>query len=129
MGTSMRSALALVLVTGCAAGAATTTYRDTVLSTMKNRMGPVRECYATALVDDPTLAGRIAVQITIESSGRVLGAYEVEDAAAGSEFRALEPLPAPVAECILEVVESTMFPPPPQGEEPTFVYPMTFTPE
>lgn len=122
-------ALAAALLAGCGAKTVTT-HKDLVMSTMKERMGLMRECYATALVDEPGLEGRVAVQFTIGDEGTVIGAWAAQEGSVeGDEvFQSMAPLPEPVTQCILGVVEATRFPAP-EGEEPTYVYPMTFKPE
>jgi hypothetical protein len=128
---------------GACAAPKTLSYRDLVMSTLRERQKVMRECYATALVDDPELAGRIAIRFTINDEGRILSAWVPEDEAIEPpedmdpeqkkkqlDFLAMDRLPESVEACILSVVESTTFPPPEAGqEEPTYVYPMTFTPD
>jgi len=111
------------------------------MSALKERMKVMRECYATALVDDRNVEGRISIQITIGDDGRVVSAWVPEDSALQTadgmdeaakhkqlDFLAKPRLPESVERCILDVVEATTFPAPEAGQEPTFLYPMTFSP-
>lgn len=140
----MRAVFAGILLASALAGCApkAASYRDLVMSTLKERMNVMRECYATALVDDPELGGRVAVQITINDEGSVVSAWVPDDSALQPpdsmdpgqrqeqlQFLAMDRLPESVESCVLSVVESTSFPAPEGGQEPTFVYPMTFTPD
>ena len=110
--------LAAALGAGCAGKAVARSYGDEVMDAVRGRMSPMKECYATALVDDPSLEGRVMFTFTIDATGRVMSAY--------AENEGERPLPASVTDCILDVLEATPFPPPESEEDPTFSFPMTF---
>ncbi|MBW2260882.1 MAG: AgmX/PglI C-terminal domain-containing protein [Deltaproteobacteria bacterium] len=109
---------AAALAAGCAGKAVPRSYGDEVMDAVRGRMSPMKECYATAFVDDPSLEGRVRFTFTIDATGRVMSAY--------AENEGDRPLPASVTDCILEVLEATPFPPPEGEEDPTFAFPMTF---
>ena len=116
--TIITACIAAALAAGCAGKAVPRSYGDEVMDAVRGRMSPMKECYATALVDDPTLEGRIMVTFTIDATGRVMSAF--------AENEGERPMPASVTDCILDVLEATPFPPPEGEVEPTYSFPMTF---
>ena len=106
------------LAAGCAGKAAPQTYGDKVMDEVRGRMSPMKECYATALVDDPDLTGRIMITFTIDATGRVMSAF--------AENEGEQAIPESVTDCIIDVLEATTFPPPEGDVDPTYSFPMTF---
>jgi hypothetical protein len=106
------------LVAGCAAKAAPRTYGDDVMDAVRERMNPMKECYATALVDDPDLTGRLMITFTIDATGRVMSAF--------AENEGEMQIPESVSDCIIDVLEAITFPPPEGDVDPTYSFPMTF---
>lgn len=78
-----------------------------------------RTCYENWMRSDPTLAGRITVQFTIATSGRVSSARAVENAT-GSRGLAL---------CVTTAIQRLRWNPGPVGGPVTFQYPFVFAPE
>jgi hypothetical protein len=116
--TIIMTCLAAALAAGCAGKAVPRSYGDEVMDAVRGRMSPMKECYATALVDDRTLEGRIMVTFTIDATGRAMSAF--------AENEGETPIPESVTDCILDVLETTPFPPPEGEVDPTFSFPMTF---
>ena len=86
---------------------------------IKKRLRAIKTCYEKALKTDPTLAGKVAVEFTIEQRGTVSGARAVENTS-GS--------PA-LATCITSTVKRFRFNPGPTGGSVKFKYPFVFSPQ
>lgn len=87
-----------------------------VLTMVKNRMSAIKSCYDRALRTNPTAAGRVKVEFTIQPNGTVSGARAVENTTGSDE----------VASCVVSTVERFRFNPGPQGGSVTFSYPFVF---
>jgi hypothetical protein len=116
--TIIGACLLAAIAAGCAGKAAPRTYGDEVMDAVRSRMSPMKECYATALVDDPDLTGRLMITFTIDATGRVMTAF--------AENEGEQEIPESVSDCIIDVLEATTFPPPEGDVEPTYSFPMTF---
>ena len=73
-----------------------------VESVMRGARGGFRACYDRTLRESPMIAGRVAVQFTITTQGRVTGLVIAENTTAA----------APLAECILRRIRGLVFPAP-----------------
>ena len=83
------------------------------------RLRAITRCYESELRKNPTLAGKITVQFTIQERGNVTGAKVVENTM-GS--------PA-VGNCVTKTVARFRFNPGPEGGSVTFKYPFVFQPQ
>jgi hypothetical protein len=86
-----------------------------LLSALAAKGGQVRSCYTRALGNDPTLQGRMTVNIRVGVDGRVCSA-SVSKNALGSPT---------VADCVLERFRAGSFPPP-QGGCVDAIVPLNF---
>ena len=84
---------------------------------VKSRVTAIKMCYEKALKRSPTLEGKISVQFTIGTSGRVTKANAKEDTINDSE----------VTSCVLSKVKSFVFPKP-EGGAVEYVFPFVFKP-
>jgi TonB family protein len=88
-----------------------------VRSTIRSQLGGVRHCYEMQLKVNPSLAGRIAIQFTIGSSGGVSSCSVTGDSM-GNNL---------VSSCVCRRVQRWRFPPPDEGSV-TVSYSFVFTP-
>ena len=86
---------------------------------IKRRLKAIQRCYESELRNNPTLAGKVTVQFTIEQRGNVTGAKALENST-GS--------PA-VASCVTRTIRRFRFNPGPEGGSVTFKYPFVFQPQ
>lgn len=90
-----------------------------VVQMIKNRLGAIRACYERELKRNPTLAGKVTVQFTIEQQGNVSG-VKVVDNTTGE---------AAVGTCVANAVQRFRFNPGPEGGSVSFSYPFVFAPQ
>jgi TonB family protein len=90
-----------------------------VVKMIKNRIGAIRACYERELKRNPTLAGKVTVQFTIEQQGNVSG-VKVVDNTTGE---------AAVGTCVANAVQRFRFSPGPEGGSVSFSYPFVFAPQ
>lgn len=103
-----------------------TPFNDYVKQRIDTDLMPLaKDCYTTARVDNPSLAGKVVLYFRIVPNGsrgsRVEGARVVEDASTinDPEF----------SRCLAESMASVRFGPPPAGHgESSIQYPLTFAP-
>lgn len=86
---------------------------------IRQRIRAIQTCYERELRNNPTLAGRVLVQFTIQQTGSVSGANARENST-GS--------PA-VADCVVTTISRFRFTPGPEGGSVTFAYPFVFAPQ
>jgi hypothetical protein len=87
-----------------------------VVRMIQTRRAQITACYEHAILSDPTLRGRIEIQMTIEESGSVSGVRTVENGM-GSDT---------VARCIETRVRGFRFTPGPTGGSVQFRFPFVF---
>ncbi|MEK7704191.1 MAG: AgmX/PglI C-terminal domain-containing protein [Myxococcota bacterium] len=90
---------------------------EAIARVVKTRMRMVKDCYERELKRSPTLAGKIEIEFTIDSSGRVESA-RVSSNRMGSDA---------VASCIISRLQRWRFPAP-DGGSVTVNFPFIFTP-
>lgn len=90
---------------------------EAIARVVKTRMRMVKDCYERELKRSPALAGKIEIEFTIDSSGRVESA-RVSNNRMGSEA---------VASCIISRLQRWRFPAP-DGGSVTVNFPFIFTP-
>jgi len=91
---------------------------DRINGTVRNHMGDVRVCYVHALVDRPSLEGRITVSFVVGPDGSVSSARTTEDSV--GDLR--------MTECVLTAVRSWTFPAvDPSSGLQSAQYPFVFT--
>lgn len=93
--------------------------RDLIRRIVRAHISEVRHCYNQGLVTDPELSGRVAVQFTIGSAGKVL-----ESVVASST---LDEDDDAVASCTASAVKRWKFPKS-KGEAVVVTYPFVLTP-
>ena len=86
---------------------------------IRARIRAIQTCYERELRNNPTLAGRVLVRFTIQTTGTVSGARATENST-GS--------PA-VATCVVRTISRFRFNPGPEGGSVTFAYPFVFAPQ
>jgi TonB family protein len=87
-----------------------------VVGMIRSRIGAIRACYERELKSDPSLAGRITVQFTIEERGNVTGVSVSENTIGNDE----------VGQCVARAVQGFRFNPGPEGSSVAFSYPFVF---
>ncbi len=92
---------------------------ERVVAAIRARIQTIQACYEAGLARNPTLAGRIVLQLTIRESGRVDEPRVTEDSLGD---------PA-VIECAAGVLREMTFDPPPRGGPVVFAYPFVFAPQ
>jgi TonB family protein len=90
-----------------------------VVKMIKARIGAIRACYERELKRNPTLAGKVTIQFTIEQRGNVTG-VKVTDNTTGDTA---------VGQCVANAVQNFRFNPGPDGGSVTFSYPFVFAPQ
>jgi TonB family protein len=90
-----------------------------VVKMIKQRIGAIKACYERELKSNPTLAGKITIQFTIEERGNVSG-VKVTDNSMGSDA---------VGSCVANAIERFRFNPGPSGGSVSFSYPFVFAPQ
>ena len=89
-----------------------------VVRMIQTRRSAIQACYERELRSQPTLAGRVAVQMTIEVSGAVDGVH-VTDNSTGNPN---------VGDCVVRVIQGFAFDPGPIGGSITYTFPFVFEP-
>lgn len=87
--------------------------KDVIAKVIQRHMGEIRFCYESALQHAPGLAGKVAVQFTIDPSGTVADAQVAESSLGHGG----------VERCIVERVGRWKFPEPPNGGVVSVTYP------
>jgi hypothetical protein len=87
-----------------------------VAGVVKTRMRALNDCYERELKKNPSLAGKISIQVTVEEDGRVSDA-RIEGNSMGD---------AAVADCILSRLRNMRFPKRDAGGSCSIVYPFVF---
>jgi TonB family protein len=90
-----------------------------VVRKIRAQINAIKACYERELKSNPTLAGKVAIEFTIEERGTVSG-VKVTTNSTGS--------PA-VGSCVANAIERFRFNPGPQGGPVTFSYPFVFAPQ
>lgn len=90
-----------------------------VVREIQKRLGQIKSCYERELRRNPTLAGKVSVEFTIQESGSVSGARAVENSTGD----------AAVASCVVGVISRFRFNPGPEGGSVNFRYPFVFEPQ
>jgi TonB family protein len=90
-----------------------------VVRQIRARLRAIQNCYENELRKNPTLAGKVAVQFTIEERGNVTGARATENTT-GSDA---------VASCVVSTIARFRFNPGPEGGSVAFSYPFVFAPQ
>lgn len=90
-----------------------------VVRQIRARLRAIQRCYENELRNNPSLAGKVTVQFTIEQRGNVTGARAVQNTT-GS--------PA-VGSCVVNTIRRFRFNPGPEGGSVTFSYPFVFAPQ
>ncbi len=88
-----------------------------VVRALRQRLSAIRACYDNQLRRDPTLAGRVRVEWTIETTGSVRDVRATENTTNDSA----------VGICVTGVVSRLRWSPGPQGSSVTYSYPFVFT--
>ncbi len=90
-----------------------------VVRQIRKRIRAIQRCYETELRKNPSLAGKVTVQFTIQERGNVTGARATQNTT-GS---------AAVASCVTRTVGRFRFNPGPDGGSVSFSYPFVFAPQ
>lgn len=92
--------------------------RAVIVRMVRTRRAALQACYERALRNDPTLAGRVVTQLTIEESGHVSGVVSTENGVSDPS----------VGVCVTRVMQGFRFSPGPEGGTVTYTIPLTFAP-
>jgi TonB family protein len=90
-----------------------------VVKMIKTRIGAIRACYERELRRNPTLAGKVTIEFTIEVRGNVSG-VKVADNTTGEKA---------VGDCVANAISNFRFNPGPEGGSVSFSYPFVFAPQ
>ena len=90
-----------------------------VTSLIRQRQAAIKRCYENELRNTPTLAGKVTIRFTIETSGTVSGVGATENTT-GS---------ATLASCVASTVGRFRFVPGPSGGSVSYAYPFVFAPQ
>ncbi len=85
---------------------------------VRAHINEVRYCYNQGLSEDPELAGRVVVQMTIGSDGKI-----AESTVASTDMEDTD-----VPQCIAEAAARWVFPKPPGGDNAIVTYPFVLEP-
>ena len=92
---------------------------NVVVSTIKARLRAIQMCYEQQLRRNPTLAGKVTIEFTIQPRGNVTD-VKVKDNSTGD---------AAVGTCVANTVSTFRFNPGPEGGSVTYSYPFVFAPQ
>jgi len=112
-----KTALKAKLGTGSAEIATSPEDIKSIKKTMKRYNGRVKSCYERQLKSDPDLSGKVTVTFEIETSGKVSGADVLDNSTGNAALEA----------CILKVVRTIKFNPPPPDVVTVDGYPYIFS--
>ena len=90
-----------------------------VVAMIKRRLGAIKACYERELRRNPTLAGKVTIEFTIQPVGTVSG-VKVKANTTGDDA---------VGKCVANAVSRFRFRPGPEGGSVTFAYPFVFSPQ
>lgn len=90
-----------------------------VVKQIQARIGAIRGCYERELKRDPTLAGKVTIEFTIQERGNVSD-VKVTSNTTGSDA---------VGACVADAVQRFRFNPGPEGGSVTYSYPFVFAPQ
>ena len=90
-----------------------------VVRKIKSQINAIKSCYERELKNNPTLAGKVAIEFTIEVHGTVSG-VKVTANSTGSTA---------VGSCVANAIARFRFSPGPTGGGVTFSYPFVFAPQ
>jgi TonB family protein len=90
-----------------------------VVQTIKARLRAIQMCYEQQLRRNPTLAGKVTIEFTIQPRGNVTD-VKVKDNSTGD---------AAVGTCVANTVSTFRFNPGPEGGSVTYAYPFVFAPQ
>ncbi|MGD8861781.1 MAG: AgmX/PglI C-terminal domain-containing protein [Myxococcales bacterium] len=90
-----------------------------VVAMIRKRIGAIRACYERELRRNPTLAGKVTVEFTIQPRGNVTGVKVVANTTGDNA----------VGKCVANAVARFRFNPGPDGGSVTFSYPFVFAPQ
>ena len=93
--------------------------QNQVTSMIRQRQSAFRRCYETELRNNPTLAGKVTVQFTIEERGNVSSARASENTTGSGSL----------ASCVVGVIQRLRWAQGPEGGSVTFSYPFVFAPQ
>ncbi len=93
--------------------------QSAVVRMITTRRAAIQACYERELRQNPTLQGRVAVQMTIQESGSVSGVRATENST-GSDA---------VASCVVRVIQGFRFNPGPEGGSVSYTFPFVFEPQ
>ncbi|MEM9460119.1 MAG: AgmX/PglI C-terminal domain-containing protein [Myxococcota bacterium] len=92
--------------------------KDIVRRIVRAHINEIRYCYNQGLVRDPRLAGRVTIQFTIGTSGKVPIAVATQSTLSDRN----------VADCMAKAVRRWKFPRPRDGAQVTVTYPFVLSP-
>jgi TonB family protein len=90
-----------------------------VVATIKTRIRAIQMCYEQQLRRNPTLAGKVTIEFTIQPRGNVTDVHVKENSTND----------AAVGTCVANTVAGFRFNPGPQGGSVTYAYPFVFAPQ
>ncbi|HKP63396.1 MAG TPA: AgmX/PglI C-terminal domain-containing protein [Polyangiales bacterium] len=90
-----------------------------VVQLIKTRLRAIQMCYEQQLRRNPTLAGKVTVEFTIQTRGNVTDVKVKENSTGDSA----------VGTCVANTVSTFRFNPGPQGGSVTYAYPFVFAPQ
>ncbi len=92
---------------------------QTVVRAINTRRSAIQACYERELRSQPTLAGRVTIQMTIQEAGNVTGVHATANTTGNDD----------VASCVSRVVGGLRFSPGPSDGSVTYTFPFVFEPQ
>ncbi len=85
---------------------------------LQARTSRIRGCYEAELARAPTLAGELAVELTVEEDGETTGVHAADDTLGSAVVR----------DCVLGIIDELRFSPGSPGGPTTHAFPFVFEP-
>lgn len=90
--------------------------KEEIRRVIRSHIRSIQSCYETSLMKRPTLEGKVVLQITVGSTGKVTNVEATTDTLSEPE----------VAECVIARAKTWVFPPPRGGATAEIRYPFVF---
>jgi TonB family protein len=90
-----------------------------VSSMIRRRQSAIKRCYEGRLRQNPTLSGKVVVEFSIQTSGRVSGASAAQNTTGDAQL----------ASCVVGVIRRLRWNPGPEDGAVTYSYPFVFSPQ
>ena len=93
--------------------------QEEILNVIRENLNNIRTCYEGSLKDDPKLKGKIYIRFIVDKSGKVKTAGVINATITVGKMQS----------CIIDEIETWVFPKPRGGSDVTVNYPFSFDPQ